>query len=155
MEPSTSSRMRRGWPKRTRMQIDPKNLKPADLIRLLNSTPLGTVIDERQLYRHRARAGFRIGDERRVNLFRYIGWLIDEHDAPRPVSDPRADYQAMKEAAAARNRERAESGRDIGELPAIADVARKARAEEDFKFFCEVYFPRTFHLPWSPDHLKV
>src|SRR4051812_32981944 len=101
------------------MQIDPKNLKPTDLARLLNSTPLGTVIDERQLYRHRMRAGFRIGDGRRVNLFRYIGWLIEQRDAPKPIVDPRADYEAMKEAAAARNREKAESGRDIGALPDV------------------------------------
>lgn len=137
------------------MQIDPKNLKPTDLARLLNSTPLGTVIDERQLYRHRMRAGFRIGDGRRVNLFRYIGWLIEQRDTPRRVVDPRADYEAMKEAAAARNREKAESGRDIGALPDVVDPSRKTRAEMDFRFFCEVYFPRTFHLAWSPDHLKV
>ncbi|MCX7700079.1 MAG: hypothetical protein N2039_04320, partial [Gemmataceae bacterium] len=43
----------------------------------------------------------------------------------------------------------------IGELPAVADPDRKAHAEEDFRFFCEAYFPRTFHLAWSPDHLKV
>jgi hypothetical protein len=24
-----------------------------------------------------------------------------------------------------------------------------------FRSFCESYFPRTFHLPWSADHLKV
>ena len=33
------------------MAIDPRHLKPSELCRLLNSTPLGTVIDERQLYR--------------------------------------------------------------------------------------------------------
>jgi len=27
--------------------------------------------------------------------------------------------------------------------------------EHDFRFFCEAYFPLTFHLVWSPDHLKV
>jgi len=59
--------------------IDPRSLKPADLARLLNSTPLGTVIDERQLYRHRMRAGFRIGDGRRVDLFRYVAWLVEDH----------------------------------------------------------------------------
>ncbi len=32
---------------------------------------------------------------------------------------------------------------------------RKARAKTDFRFFCESYFPVTFHLPWSRDHLKV
>jgi len=34
-------------------------------------------------------------------------------------------------------------------------LRRKAKAERDFRFFCEQYFPQTFHLPWSPDHLKV
>jgi hypothetical protein len=33
--------------------IDPRKLRPADLAKLLNSTRLGTVINERQLYRHR------------------------------------------------------------------------------------------------------
>jgi hypothetical protein len=46
-------------------------LKPAELARLLNSTPLGTVISERQFHRHRTRAGYRIGDGRRINLVRY------------------------------------------------------------------------------------
>ncbi len=40
------------------MAIDPRKLRPSELCRLLNSTPLGEVINERQLYRHRSRAGF-------------------------------------------------------------------------------------------------
>ena len=54
------------------MPIDPRNLRPSELARLLNSTPLGTVIDERQVYRHRVQAGYRIGDGNRVDLFRYV-----------------------------------------------------------------------------------
>ena len=42
------------------MAIDPRKLKPGELARLLNSTPLGEVISERQLHRHRTRAGFRV-----------------------------------------------------------------------------------------------
>ncbi|MGE4157621.1 MAG: terminase gpA endonuclease subunit [Planctomycetota bacterium] len=135
------------------MAIDPRDLKPSDLARLLNSTPLGTVIDERQLYRHRMRAGYRIGDGRRVDLFRYVAWLVEERDRPRP--EKVRDYEALKEAAAQRNRALSEAGRDIGELPAIVDSERKAKAGGDFRFFCEAYFPQTFHLPWSPDHIKV
>ncbi len=57
------------------MAIDPRNLRPGELCRLLNSTPLGTVINERQLYRHRNRAGYRLGDGNRVDLLRYVaGW---------------------------------------------------------------------------------
>ncbi len=137
------------------MAIDPRQLKPTDLARLLNSTPLGAVIEERQLHRHRTRAGFRIGDGRRVDLFKYVAWLADERHKPRPVKDPAAEYEAMKEAQAARNRVKALAGRDIGELPAVGDPERRARAEREFRFFCETYSPLTFHLPWSPDHLKV
>jgi len=36
--------------------IDPRRLRPSELARLLNSTPLGTVVSERQLYRHRMTA---------------------------------------------------------------------------------------------------
>ncbi len=135
------------------MAIDPRNLKPADLARLLNSTPVGTVLDERQLYRHRMRAGFRIGDGRRVDLFRYVAWLIEE--LAKPKVEKVRDYEAVKEAAAARNRALSEAGRDIGELPAVVDLERREKAGGDFRFFCEAYFPQTFHLPWSPDHLKV
>ena len=135
------------------MAIDPRNLRPSDLTKLLNSSPLGTVIDVRQLFRHRTRAGFRIGDGKRVDLFRYIGWLMEERDRPR--QEPGRDYAAVKEAAAARNRAISEAGRDIGELPEVADRERKERAAHDFQYFCEEYFPQTFHLNWSPDHLKV
>ncbi|MCC7422875.1 MAG: hypothetical protein IT428_21575 [Planctomycetaceae bacterium] len=47
------------------------------------------------------------------------------------------------------------SGLDIGDLPAVADPERKARAVSSFQSFCETNFPQTFHLPWSRDHLKV
>jgi hypothetical protein len=50
------------------MGVDPRHLRPADLARLLNSTGVGTVIAERQLHRHRTRAGFRIGDGKSVDL---------------------------------------------------------------------------------------
>jgi hypothetical protein len=135
--------------------IDPRNLKPADLARLLNSTPLGTVIDERQLYRYRMRAGFRIGDGRHVDFFRFVAWMIEQVHAPRPPRDLTVEYEMLKERTAARNRALSMAGRDIGDLPPVVNPARKAKAERDFRFFCESYFPRTFYLAWSPDHLKV
>ncbi|MFN9436031.1 MAG: terminase gpA endonuclease subunit, partial [Planctomycetota bacterium] len=116
--------------------------------------PLGEVINERQLHRHRTRAGLRIGDARFVDLLRYVAWLIEVRHAPRdePEGDP---YEKLKERARARNVAIALAGRDIGELPPVADPQRKARAARDFRFFCESYFPLTFHLNWSDDHLKV
>jgi hypothetical protein len=121
---------------------------------MLNSTPLGEVINERQLHRHRTRAGNRIGDGRFVDLLRYVAWLIQIRHAPRRESEGDS-YERMKERARARNAALALAGRDIGELPAVVKPDRKKRAASDFRFFCESYFPLTFHLPWSPDHLKV
>ncbi|MGB2824540.1 MAG: hypothetical protein WBF17_26430 [Phycisphaerae bacterium] len=136
------------------MAIDPRNLRPSMLTRMLNSTPLGEVISERQLRRHRNRAGYRIGDDKHVDLFRYVAWLAWLRHDPAPVRQP-ADYEAIKEAARARNAELSAIGRDIGAIPEVVDPQRKVRAETDFRFFCEAYFPQTFCLPWSDDHLKV
>jgi hypothetical protein len=134
--------------------INPQKLRPSELCRLLNSTPLGEVLNERQLHRHRTRAGMRIGDARHVDLFRYLAWLVELRHTPRP--EPQGDpYESLKERARARNAAIALAGRDIGELPAVVDADRKARAAADFRFFCDSYFPLTFHLPWSADHLKV
>ncbi|MBX3387783.1 MAG: phage terminase large subunit family protein [Phycisphaeraceae bacterium] len=144
------------------MAIDPRKLKPGELARLLNSTPLGEVISERQLHRHRTRAGFRVaadGDAGKVDLFRYVAWLVaTRHEAiAEAASAPEGltGYDAMKERARLRNAMLSLSGRDIGDLPPVADAARRQKAARDFRFFCEAYFPQTFHLKWSDDHLKV
>ena len=78
------------------MAIDPRNRRPGELCRLLNSIPLGAVINERQLYRHRNRAGYRLGEDNRVDLLRYVAWLVDENHRPRPISSIDA-YAALKE----------------------------------------------------------
>jgi len=133
---------------------DPRKLRPSELCRLLNSTPLGEVITERQLHRHRTRAGLRTGDGRFVDLLRYVAWLVQICHEPRrePDNDP---YETLKERARARNAALSLAGRDIGELPAVVDPERKEKSSTNFRFFCESYFPQTFHLKWSPDHLKV
>ncbi len=66
-----------------KMLSDPRKLKPSELCRLLNSTPLGEAISERQLYRHRQRAGSRIGDNKTVDLLRYCAWLHIVRHTPR------------------------------------------------------------------------
>ncbi len=66
--------------------IDIRQLRPSDVCRLLNSTPLGEVITERRLHAHRTRAGFRIGDGRHVDLFRYAAWLFETHHRRREES---------------------------------------------------------------------
>src|SRR5690606_31422652 len=136
------------------MALDPRTLRPTELCGLLNPTPLGTVISERQLHRHRNRAGFRIGDGKTLDLLRYVAWLVQVRHEPKP--EPDGDpYETLKDRARARNAALSLAGRDIGELPEVVDPVRKEQAARDFKFFCEAYFPQTFHLAWSPDHLKV
>jgi hypothetical protein len=142
--------------------IDPRQLRPGELARLLNSTPLGAVVSERQLHRHRTRAGFRVaaaGDAGKVDLFRYVAWLVaTRHEAlAEAASQPEGltGYEAMKERARLRNAMLSLSGRDIGDLPEVADPSRKQKAARDFRYFCEAYFGPTFHLKWSDDHLKV
>lgn len=136
------------------MANDPRKLRPSELCRLLNSTPLGEVINERQLHRHRTRAGMRIGDARFVDLLRYVAWLVQIRHEPKP--EPDGDpYEKLKERARARNVALAIAGRDIGDLPEVVNSDRKAKAASDFRYFCESYFPLTYHLAWSPDHLKV
>lgn len=137
------------------MALDLRRLSPAGLVRLLNSTPLGAVLSERQLRRHRARAGFRIGTGQVLDLFRYLAWAADEVLAPVQAPEATAGYTAHREAARERNRLLSESGRDIGDLPPVVDPARRALTTGSFRAFCEHYFPQVFHLPWSPDHLKI
>jgi hypothetical protein len=138
--------------------IDPRNLRPSELAQLLNSTPLGEVIGERQLRRHRTRAGMRVAsatDSARVDLIRYVAWLVQEHRRLSAEPGGLTGYDALRERARDRSMALSLSGRNIGELPAVADPERKARTERDFRFFCEQYFPQTFTLEWSDDPLQV
>lgn len=52
-------------------------------------------------------------------------------------------------------RETPYTGRDIGEIPAVVDMARKQRAKESFRAFCEAYFPHRFSKPWEEDQLAA
>lgn len=44
---------------------------------------------------------------------------------------------------------------EIGELPAVENEERRARACESLKYFCEHYFKSLFYLKWSEIHLNV
>lgn len=135
--------------------IDLRKLGPADLCRLVNSTAAGPVLTERRLARHRNDAGLRVGSGRHVDLIRYTAWLVSERHKPKPVVAKSDPYQKQKEAARKRSAEIFESGRDIAPLPEISDPTRRSACERDFRLFCETYFPFTFTLSWSDDHLQV
>jgi len=128
-------------------------LRPAQLVRLLNSTPLGEAVKPHAIYRQRDRAGYRIGSGKTIDLVRYVAWLSEERRRSRP-QEPNG-YEALKARARERNLRLSAAGRDIAPLPEVADPERKEAASSDFRFFCETYFPETFYLPWSKDHKKV
>src|SRR5262245_12156166 len=58
-------------------------------------------------------------------------------------------YDTHREAAADRAREKSRKGRDIGPIPAIADIERRRACTRDLKLFCQTYNPEAFYLPWS------
>ena len=47
------------------------------------------------------------------------------------------------------------AGREVGEIPPVANAKRRADAEHDFRLFAETYLSATFSMPWSADHLRV
>ena len=137
------------------MQINTKTMKPIELVKLVNSTAFGTVLTQGKVYRHFAEAGYRVAsteDNRCLNFYRYLAWLIDKKNRPAPVLD---GYEAHREAAAKRQADQSLAGRDIGELPAVEDPERKESCRLDLKKFCEIYFAETYSLEWSQDHLRA
>jgi len=143
--------------------LDPRNLRPSETVRLLNSTPLGAVIDTRRLRAQRSEAGYRVGQGQRVDLFRYLGWLFDnrhrppaeDHPGEKPSAADRNDYDSIKAASAARNKALSTAGRDIGAIRPVEDPDRREACRLDFRLFCDTYFPLAFYLEWSDDHLKI
>lgn len=138
------------------MTVNVKKMKPVEMVRFLNSTELGTAISAAMVYRHFSEAGYRIAsteDTRCLSFYRYAAWLIDKRNNT-PDSTP-GGYEAHRESAAQRQSELSLAGRDIGELPAIVDEARKESCRFDFRKFCETYFPEVYNLEWSDDHLRA
>ena len=71
------------------MAADPRKLRPGALCQLLNSTPLGEVINQSHLRQHRTSVGLRIGDGKTVDLVRYAAWLMEMRHAPKPPQQPK------------------------------------------------------------------
>lgn len=140
------------------MAINPSKLKPAELVKLVNSTDFGTVASPAQIYRHFERAGYRIAsveDPRCINFFRYAAWLVDMKNAAAEEERQQGDYASFRAEMARRSQEKSLEGRDIGDLPPVDDPERKEKCRLDFKLFCETYFPEVYQLKWSDDHLRA
>lgn len=132
-------------------------MRVVDVARLLNSTSFGFVLAQARLYREFNRVGFRIGSSenpRNINLLKYIAWMFDRKHTPEETSGARS-YEDRRNAERDRQAEQSLAGRDIGQLPEVVNPDRKAACERNFQLFCESYFPETYALAWSPDHLKV
>lgn len=132
-------------------------MRVVDVARLLNSTSQGFVLAQARLYRDFNRVGFRIAaaeNTRNINLLKYIAWAYDQKHTPREETGPRS-YEDRRNAERARQAEQSLAGCDIGDLPAVVNPERKKECERNFQLFCESYFPETYSLEWSPDHLKV
>lgn len=139
------------------MPINPSNMRVVDVARLLNSTSFGFVLAQARLYREFNRVGFRIGSSenpRNINLLKYIAWMFDRKHTPEETSGARS-YEDRRNAERDRQAEQSLAGRDTGPLPEVVNPDRKAACERNFQLFCESYFPETYSLAWSPDHLKV
>ena len=97
------------------MTINSKKMKPVELVRLLNSTELGTVMTPAKLYRDFTAAGYRVAsaeDSRCLSFYRYVAWIVDRHNAPVEQRAARG-YAAHREAAAQRQADLSLAGRDI------------------------------------------
>ncbi len=139
------------------MSLNPSNMRVVDVARLLNSTEQGFVVPQARIYRDFNRVGFRIAspeNSRNINLLKYIAWLCDEKHTERENSAPRT-YDERRDAERNRQAEQSLAGRDIGSLPEVVNPQRKSDCERNFQLFCESYFPETYSLEWSPDHLKA
>jgi len=64
-------------------------------------------------------------------------------------------YQAHKARAKARSAAQAAAGREIGEIPSVADPELRQQCEDDLRTFLEECFPQAFRLGWSDDHLTL
>ena len=138
------------------MPLNLSKVKPTEMVRLMNSTDLGTVVSSTQMYRHFDQGGYRVAsreDSRFMNFYSYVAWLVDRHNTP-DEGEPQG-YDAVRADAARRSSERSLEGRDIGELPAVENEARKESCRLDFRRFCETYFPEVYVLEWSEDHLRA
>lgn len=64
-------------------------LRPSELVRLLNSTHLGAVTSERQIYRNRQKAPDIQVDGKYVCLVKYCAWMVLERHTPKAVRSKR------------------------------------------------------------------
>lgn len=78
-----------------------------------------------------------------------------ENEEKKPLAASHRSYEAIKEAARQRAARASFSGRDIGPIPKVKDPQRRERCRRNLQLFLETYFPHTFQLAWSKDHIEI
>lgn len=102
-------------------------------------------------YEYRLRAA---DNPKNINFLKYVAFLSDPKYRHKRKSAA-SGYEAQKAKAYQRSLQLSAAGRDIGDLPEIVNPERKESCKKDFRKFCESYFPTTFPLEWSADHIVV
>ena len=64
-------------------------------------------------------------------------------------------YERHKAVTRGRQRAQAMAGRDIGDIPKVANPQRRGRCRKSLRMFLKTYFPEVFNLPWSSNHIRV
>ena len=65
---------------------DPRNLRPGEFLRLINSTDAGPVLTEPELRKIRLQAGPRIGKTKAIDLFRFAAYVAGLVHEPQPAA---------------------------------------------------------------------
>lgn len=68
-----------------------------------------------------------------------------------PAASSGGNYEEYKKRQAAISAARSAKGRDIGDIPPIADPARRERCRDSLRDFCLTYNPEAFYLDFSGD----
>ena len=142
------------------MATNPRKLKPAELLRLVNSTPLGEVIGSSSFYRLRQKAGLNVsGDGKTIHLLKFARWLIGQVPPPAAAEpEPKQSIdagQAHRDRMAAASRQRTSETSNIGDIPAIANPQRRESCRYDLGLFCHTYNPEAFKLDWADYHREA
>ena len=86
--------------------VDIRQLRPTQLLRLLNSTALGPAMTRSQLRRQMDAAALRVGDGETVHLVWYTRWLVREYLRPPEIREVGGYAAAVERVRAALDGER-------------------------------------------------
>lgn len=96
-------------------------------------------------------------NEKSIDFVKFVAFCATRRKSGgfKPKTLTAAGYDAHRAEMARRSAAQSAEGRDIGEIPKPAHPEQIEACREDFKLFCETYFPEIFQLAWSDDHLRV